>query len=44
MFEPIMDKIDGYAEATRSTIKVTLETAIDFALDLEAREATVFAL
>jgi hypothetical protein len=39
-----MNKIDGYVGATRSTIKLTLETAIDFVLDLEAREAAVFCL
>jgi hypothetical protein len=43
-FEPIMDKIHGSLGATKSTIKVTLETAIGFVLDLEAREAAVFAL
>jgi hypothetical protein len=43
-FKPVVDKIDGYVGATRSIVKVTVETAIDFVLDLEAREAAVFGL
>lgn len=43
-FEPIADKIDGYVAETRSAVKTTLETAIDFVMDLEAREAAVFGL
>ncbi|KAK5992998.1 hypothetical protein PT974_06423 [Cladobotryum mycophilum] len=44
-FEPIADKIiDGYTGETTTTIKTTLETAIDFVIYLEAREATAFGL
>ncbi|PNY27398.1 Uncharacterized protein TCAP_02661 [Tolypocladium capitatum] len=43
-FEPIANKIDGYAGEARSAVRTTLETAIDFVMDLEAREATVFGL
>ncbi|PNY26145.1 Uncharacterized protein TCAP_03924 [Tolypocladium capitatum] len=43
-FKAIADKIDGYAGEARSAIRTTLETAVDFVMDLEAREATVFGL
>ncbi|POR37234.1 Uncharacterized protein TPAR_02561 [Tolypocladium paradoxum] len=43
-FEPIANKIDGYAGETTRSVRTTLETAIDFVIDLEAREAAVFRL
>lgn len=43
-FERIADKIDGCAGDARSAVKTTLETAVDFVMDLEAREAAVFGL
>ncbi|KAI1137128.1 hypothetical protein F5Y05DRAFT_419618 [Hypoxylon sp. FL0543] len=43
-FDSIADKIDGYTGRPRSAIKATLETAIDFVISLEAREAAAFGL
>lgn len=42
MFEPIADKIDEYIE--EAAVKTSLETAITFVIELEAREAKVFGL
>ncbi|KAL6868029.1 hypothetical protein J3F83DRAFT_738968 [Trichoderma novae-zelandiae] len=41
-FEPILDKIDGYIG--ENAIRTTVETAIGFVMDLEAREAEAFGL
>ncbi|POR34223.1 Uncharacterized protein TPAR_05552 [Tolypocladium paradoxum] len=43
-FKAIASKIDGYAGEARSAVRTTLETAIDFVMDLEAREAAIFGL
>lgn len=43
-FESIADNIDGHTGESRSAIKTTLETAIDFVISLEAREAAAFGL
>ncbi|PNP58896.1 hypothetical protein THARTR1_01144 [Trichoderma harzianum] len=42
-FEPIATKILSHSEPGRA-IEVTVETAIDFAMELEAREAAAFGL
>ncbi|KAL2022153.1 hypothetical protein VTK56DRAFT_5982 [Thermocarpiscus australiensis] len=41
-FEPIADNVDGYAGDTQRAVRTTLETAIGFVTDLEAREAAAF--
>lgn len=41
-FEPIVDKIDEYIG--ENAVKTTLETAITFVMELEARETKVFGL
>ncbi|TFB05041.1 hypothetical protein CCMA1212_002864 [Trichoderma ghanense] len=41
-FEPIDDKIDGYIGG--NAVKTTVETAIGFVMDLEARETRAFGL
>ncbi|KAI1762341.1 hypothetical protein GGR53DRAFT_468432 [Hypoxylon sp. FL1150] len=43
-FETIADKIDGYVAGGRGVIKTTLESAFDFVMSLEAREAAAFGL
>ncbi|KAF7561540.1 hypothetical protein G7046_g2600 [Stylonectria norvegica] len=43
-FESLAVKTDGQAWGTISTVKTTLEAAIDFVISLEAREAAVFGL
>ncbi|KAI0836012.1 hypothetical protein F5Y06DRAFT_275005 [Hypoxylon sp. FL0890] len=43
-FDSIANNIDRCAEETPETVKTTLKTAIDFVLDLEAREATALGL
>ncbi|KAI1395483.1 hypothetical protein F4819DRAFT_505556 [Hypoxylon fuscum] len=43
-FDSIANNIEGYAEEKPETVKTTLKTAIDFVLDLEAREATALGL
>jgi len=43
-FESIIDKVDDYAGEDGNAVKTTLETAIDFVIGLEAREAAVFGL
>lgn len=43
-FESIADKIDGHTGEARSATKTTLETAVDFVISLEAREAAAFGL
>ncbi|KAI0157156.1 hypothetical protein GGR52DRAFT_565506 [Hypoxylon sp. FL1284] len=43
-FDSIADKIDGHTGEAGSATKTTLETAIDFVMGLEAREAAAFGL
>lgn len=43
-FESIADKIENHLGDSRDVVKTTLETAVDFVMGLEAREAAVFGL
>ncbi|KAI0008462.1 hypothetical protein F4779DRAFT_586939 [Xylariaceae sp. FL0662B] len=43
-FETIADKIDGDAGEAENIVKTTLETAVDFVISLEAREAATLGL